>query len=555
MVLTTNSLLPKINPTSLDSWSNLRNHAQDLKTKHLRDYFDQNPCRHEQMCFTAAGLTIDISRQPIEAKTFDLLLSLSKDCEFDSARRALFACHPINFTEDRPVLHTQQRQPIDQDSTPESVINNRKHIEAIVKQVHTQQWLGYSGQAIKDVVNIGIGGSDLGPQMACKALKGYQNPNINLHFVSNMDPSDLTQTLAGLNPDTTLFVVSSKSWSTLETLSNAEVAKSWLLNSTHDLLSIERHFIAISSKPDKCAAFGIAANNILPMLDGVGGRFSMWSAIGLPIALATSYEHFEALLAGAHAMDKHFQHADLANNVPLLLALVDIWQVNFFARKTVACLPYSHDLRLLPDHLQQLIMESNGKQIDRSGNVIDYMTSPVIWGAAGTNGQHSFHQLLHQGTEVIPAEFVLPINGHGNNTTQQHQLISNCLAQAQALMDGVDEANIKEQLLADGLSDAQASQLAKHKRIPGNRPSTIITMESLTPASLGALIALYEHKVFCQSIIWNINAFDQWGVELGKNISTDIYQALSHTITKGAAESMDNPATQASLGLIAKTIK
>lgn len=528
--------------SELTVWASLKGSAAKARKQHLGNYFELDSNRARACTYYAAGLSIDTSRHHIDAKIISQLIALAKDSSIQKAIASLFSTEPINFTENRSVLHTQQRLPLTNSSISPEVVKVREKIRSICETLHAGKWLGFSGKPITDIVNIGIGGSDLGPRMATEALSHYHNKSINIHYVANIDPSDLEKILETLKPETTLFIVASKSWTTLETLSNASNAKQWICRAAENEQAVASHFIAVSSRPDLCEGFGIIGENILPMQDGVGGRYSLWSAVGLSVALATSAECFEQLLAGAHEMDTHFSETDLTENVPLLLALLEIWYVNFWGVKSVAVLPYNHDLRLFPDHLQQVTMESNGKRVDRNGNVVDYDTCPVVWGSAGTIGQHSFHQLLHQGTQMIPVDFILPLKSHTENQTQHNHLISNCLAQAQALMDGLSAADIEKSLISEGMDQDQARQLAAHKAIPGNRPSTIISMDSVTPATVGALIALYEHKVFCQSVIWNINAFDQWGVELGKVISNDIYPAVM-----GENVEVGNPATAASV--------
>jgi len=549
--------LSAIDPSSLTIWQALEKAALGAQSRTLSGYFEQDSQRHNNFTFSAAGLNVDLSRHHIDEKLLAQLLHLATDCGITEAIAALNTGQTINFTEARPALHCQQRLPLDSEAIPPEVAASRAKIRTICEAVHGGLWRGFGGEAITDVVNIGIGGSDLGPRMAAQALSAFHNPAVTVHFVANVDPVDLQQVLAHLNPATTLFVVASKSWTTLETLSNASAAKQWISNAAGNNEATAKHFIAVSSRPDACKNFGINPDNILPMQDGVGGRYSLWSAVGLSVALATSAEHFEQLLAGANAMDNHFfgctadntAGSDMQHNVPLLLALLEIWYVNFWGARSVAVLPYNHDLRLFPDHLQQLTMESNGKGISRDGTAVSYQTCPVVWGSAGTIGQHSFHQLLHQGTQLIPVDFILPLNSHTGEQAQHNHLISNCLAQSQALMDGLSASSIEQSLVTDGLDSELAKQLAAHKSIPGNRPSTIISMHTVTPATVGALLALYEHKVFCQSIVWNINAFDQWGVELGKLISNDIYPAVM-----GHENTLANTATAASVRAFRKVL-
>ncbi len=472
----------------------------------------------------AAGLVVDLSRQPLDAPLQRALLDWAEATDLPARIAALLAGEPVNSTEQRPAHHSQLRK-------PEASQNNADVAAALAKmrsisgQLRAGEWLGASDQPITDVVNIGIGGSDLGPRMVCEALKPLAGAGPRVHFVANVDPRDLEQLLLGLDPLTTLFVISSKSFTTTETLENALSARRWLL-AAMDQSALPRHTIAVSANVPKAVEFGVAENNILPMWDWVGGRYSLWSAIGLPIAIANGFEHFAALLTGAHAMDQHFASAPLEQNAPAMLALLENWHINYLNAQSVAVLPYSHDLRLLPEYLQQLTMESNGKRVDHNGEPIKGRSCATVWGSAGTIGQHSFHQLLHQGSELIPIDFVLPLHSHSTETEKQAHLVANCLAQSKALAEGKSPDQARQEMRAAGDSSDKAERLAPHRAVPGNRPNTLIAMDKLAPATLGALIALYEHKVFAQSVLWDINAFDQWGVELGKQLSGPIFSAL-----------------------------
>ncbi|WP_019531063.1 glucose-6-phosphate isomerase [Dasania marina] len=537
------------NPTHTSAWSRLIGQAARAQQLSIADYFNHDNKHYQHFNFSAPQIQANLSRHFINEAILDDLLALAEDCELPAAINSLEQGLAVNFTEHRPALHNQLRSSASQTTEQRLAADCRAKMQRICEQLHSQQWTGYNGQAITDIVSIGIGGSDLGPRMAAEALTPYHNSTLKVHFVTNIDPCDLEHTLATLNPATTLFIVISKSWSTLETLTNAQAAKHWLVEQSQQP-DISKHFIAISARTDQCEEFGIDAANILPMWDWVGGRFSLWSAAGLPIALATSFSTFEALLAGAQEMDQHFFNSPLRNNLPVILALLEIWYVNFWGCSNVAVLPYDHTLRLLPNHLQQLTMESNGKSVDRQGHPLNYASAPVLWGSAGTIGQHSFHQLLHQGTQLIPVDFIVPLNSHSANQTQHQHMVANCLAQAQTLMDGQGSEVIIKQLIAAGYSPDDAHLLAQHKVMPANRPSSIISVEQLTPQALGALVALYEHKTYAASIIWNINAFDQWGVELGKTASATIYTALQ---SDGAG--LHNPATLAAISeLKTKTI-
>ncbi|MCR8924099.1 glucose-6-phosphate isomerase [Dasania sp. GY-MA-18] len=528
-----------INPTHTAAWNRLIDQAARAQQLSIADYFSHDEQRYQNFNFSTSHVQANLSRHFINESILADLLALAEDCELAAAINSLEQGLPVNFTEHRPALHCQLRTSSTQTKEEQLAADCRSKMQRICQQLHSQQWTGFSGQPITDIVSIGIGGSDLGPRMAAEALTPYHNSKVRVHFVTNIDPCDLEHTLAPLKPDNTLFIVISKSWGTLETLTNAKAAKRWLTDRSQQS-DISKHFIAISARTDLCEDFGIDEDNILPMWDWVGGRFSLWSAAGLPIALATSYATFEALLAGAHDMDQHFFNTPHRHNLPVILALLEIWYVNFWGCSNVAVLPYDHTLRLLPNHLQQLTMESNGKSVDRQGRPLNYASAPVLWGSAGTIGQHSFHQLLHQGTQLIPVDFIVPLNSHSSNQAQHQHMVANCLAQAQTLMDGQSSEQVKKQLLEAGYSEHDAALLAQHKAMPANRPSSIISVDKLTPETLGALVALYEHKTYAASIIWNINAFDQWGVELGKTASTTIYTALQN-----ACAGLENPATQA----------
>ncbi|MCC7516467.1 MAG: glucose-6-phosphate isomerase [Pseudomonadales bacterium] len=518
-------------------WSDLNAHRERLAAQALTQLFIDNPNRTAQHTIEAAGLRLDYSKNFIDGALLNSLMNLAREANLATAIQQLLNGATVNNTENRPAMHTALRSP-----TPaleaEAISDTLAKMETLVGNIHTGVWRGYDNQTITDVVNIGIGGSDLGPQMATHALKPFHTGHVRVHFVSNVDPSCLQDLLQHLNPARTLFIVASKSFTTLETLQNAEAAQRWLLASAPDRSATRQHFVAVSSAVKKAESFGIATDNILPMWDWVGGRYSLWSAIGLPIALATGMTHFRALLSGAFAMDEHFRQAHLAHNMPVILGLLGFWYRHFWQADTHAVLPYDHYLRFFPDYLQQLDMESNGKHVNRAGEDIPYNTGPVIWGSVGTNGQHSFHQLLHQGTHFIPADFILSLQTHHPECHEQHRhLLANGLAQSQALMCGKSLATVKQELQAQGLDETAIAALAPHKVITGNRPSNIIAIEQLTPATLGALIALYEHKVYVQSVLWNINPFDQWGVELGKQLSGPIFAALTGQSTDAYLDS------------------
>ncbi|AXS79009.1 glucose-6-phosphate isomerase [Dechloromonas sp. HYN0024] len=490
------------------AWLALAEHARSIKHRHLRDLFAADPGRFERFSLSQDRILLDYSKQRLDLHTMGLLRQLAEQAGWRNWIERMRAGEPINHTEGRPVRHVDLRAG---NAAPAEVKDVLSRMAAFCEQIHDGRWRGFSGERITDVVNIGIGGSDLGPRMAVHALAAFEQLDLNVHFVSNLDSADLASTLTRLNPRSTLFVIASKTFTTLETMANANTARNWILASTGDKGAIARHFVAASTNLVATAEFGIAPENVFEFWDWVGGRFSLWSAIGLPIALAIGYRNFEQLLAGAHAMDAHFFSAPADTNLPLTLALVALWNTNFLDAHSHGVFPYSHSLALLPSHLQQLEMESNGKRANRDGLAVDYPTNPILWGEAGTNGQHSFFQLLHQGSALVACDFIalgksdFPLPGHHSG------LLASCLAQSSALAFGqtVEEARaagIPEHLLA-------------FRRFPGNQPSTTLVLPELTPFTLGQLIALYEHKVFCLGVLWNLNSFDQWGVELGKQLT------------------------------------
>jgi glucose-6-phosphate isomerase len=510
----------------------LRQHQSQLASQDslLQTLFSKEPQRPSSMTLQCASLHADFSKNLIDRRGLQLLLSLAEQSGLDKQRQALFDGAPANNTEHRPALHVALRghHPALRPEIADQVSTGLDRMQHFVGQVHSGQWRGDTGQPIRQIINIGIGGSDLGPSMATAALRAWHRPGINCHFVSNVDPAHLQNCLSGADAATTLFIVASKSFGTLETLENARLARDWFKQQGGR--DVARHFVAVSSNPQAAHEFGIAAENVFPMWNWVGGRFSLWSAIGLPIALATSMDVFRQLLAGAAQMDKHFLSAPFAENMPIIMALLSVWYRNYWGCGSQAILPYAQDLHLFPAFLQQLDMESLGKSTDRQGQPLAERSGAVIWGSAGTNGQHSFHQLLHQGTDLIPADFIAvrKFPGIGQSHLQHQHLLANCLAQSRALMLGKTEQQAYEELLASGMPDAEARLLARHKQVPGNRPSTVLLMDELNPLNLGSLIALYEHKVFVQGVLWEINPFDQWGVELGKQLSTPLFEALSN---------------------------
>lgn len=508
------------------NWSTLTGLYQQWQKTTLREQFAANKNRATTFSATSDKLFLDFSKNHIDDDTLNALCQLCDEAQLADAIEALFSGDKINHTEQRQVLHSALRSPDAATAEEKAVQETLAKMAKFVNDVHSDTWVGYAGDAIRDVVNIGIGGSDLGPRMVTAALKPFHLSHTRVHFVANIDGADLSNTLESLNPKTTLFIVASKSFTTLETLENALSARQWMLDAGCNDAGIARHFVAITANIDKAVEFGIAEDNLFPLWDWVGGRYSLWSAIGLPIALAIGMKPFKKLLAGAHAMDRHFQNTPWQKNLPVLQALISFWYSQFWGSTSQVILPYNHLLEHFAAFLQQLEMESLGKSTRRDGTAADYPTGMVIWGTEGTNGQHSFHQLLHQGTRLIPADFIVCKKAQHKLDHQQAHLFACCLSQTQALMQGKSRDEAHKELTGSGLSDTEANTLALHKVIPGNRPSTTIVMEELTPKALGELIALYEHKVFTLSVLLDINAFDQWGVELGKKLSGPIYRAL-----------------------------
>ena len=518
---------------------NRANLLQKLSLQHqqwakqtLRHCFASDPERATRYQLSAAGLWVDYSKNHLNDQTLSLLLNLAETCDVTTAINTLFCGGKINNTEQRAVLHTALRQQHDdpvlvdgQDVIP--AIRAQQHkMRVLVDAVYQGRWVGYSGKAITDVVNIGIGGSDLGPRMVCKALTPFHTNKVRCHFVANVDGTDLALALKNCNPETTLFIVASKSFGTQETLINAQSARQWLLDAAQDNSATAKHFVAISSAVEKVKAFGIAEDNIFEMWDWVGGRYSLWSTIGLPIAMAIGMDNFMDLLHGAFECDTHFRTANVDQNMPVILALISLWYSSFWGAQSEAVIPYDTLLEYLPNYLQQLVMESNGKSVQRDGEPVTGTTSSVIWGGIGTNGQHAFHQLLHQGTLLCPVDFIMPRQSHYPLGEHHAALYANCLAQSQALMQGKTLEEATQELVDQGLTNKDARALAPHKVIAGNKPSNTVLVDKITPKTLGALIALYEHKTFVQSVIWNINAFDQWGVELGKQLGGPILHNL-----------------------------
>ena len=519
--------------TELSSWNALEEHFKKIKDTHMRDLFRQDKDRFKKFSTQMDDILLDFSKNRINDETFKLLCDLARETGVLEWRDQMFSGEPINNSEFRPVLHTALRN---RSNTPvyvdgENVMPKINRVLAQVRyfteRVRGGHLRGYSGHLITDVINIGIGGSDLGPHVVCDSMKPYAQRGMNVHFVSNIDPTHLTEILKFVNPESTLFVISSKTFTTQETMLNAQSARRWFVDLTNSEKSVARHFVAVTTNKEAAAEFGILEENMFEFWDWVGGRYSLWSAIGLPIALYLGMDHFEELLDGAHAMDMHFKSAPIEKNIPIILALLGVWYNNFFNAQSHAIMAYNQYLRRLPAYLQQLDMESNGKTIDREGKRVDYLTGPIIWGETGSNCQHAFFQLLHQGTKPVPADFLIPARSKNPLGEQHSVLLANYFAQTRALMKGKTEVEAKTELEGMGFTEEMIKKVLPHKVFEGNKPTNSILFENLDPRTLGALFAMYEHKIFVQGVIWNINSFDQWGVEYGKQLASSIQCELA----------------------------
>ncbi|HMR34381.1 MAG TPA: glucose-6-phosphate isomerase [Geminicoccaceae bacterium] len=519
--------------TGSPAWRALASHAASLRDVHLRELFAADPDRFGRLSFRFEDMLVDISKHRVVDETLRLLLDLARACDVEGWRDRMFAGEAINNTEGRAVLHIALRNragtaiEVDGVDVMPGVNEVLARIGAFSEQVRSGAWLGHTGQPITDVVNIGIGGSDLGPLMVCRALEPYASPKLRAHFVSNVDGAQLFHTLRGLDPATTLFIVASKTFTTQETMTNAGSARAWLVERLGGEEAVARHFVAVSTNARAVSAFGIDTDNMFGFWDWVGGRYSLWSAIGLPIALHVGYERFVELLAGAHAMDRHFAETPLERNIPALLGVLGVWYNNFLGAESWAVLPYDQHLARLPAYLQQGDMESNGKGVRRDGSRVDYQTGPIIWGEPGTNGQHAFYQLIHQGTKLVPCDFLAAAVSLTPMGDHHPKLLANFFAQTEALAFGKTSEEVRVELEGQGMSGAALEALLPHKVFPGNRPSTSILYRKLTPHRLGSLIALYEHRIFVQGVIWGINSYDQWGVELGKQLASRILPELA----------------------------
>ena len=525
-------MLKKINPTQTQAWAKLTDHFKDIHHKHIVDMFNEDPERADNFSIVFNEILIDYSKNRIDVETKKLLLELAEEVDLKGAIDSMFTGEMINLTERRAVLHVALRNRL---NAPIYVDNNDvmpdidkvlEKMKSFSEEVISGNWKGYTGRQITDIVNIGIGGSALGPLMVSKALRPFKIPHINVHFVSNVDGSQIAETLTKVNPEQTLFLISSKTFTTQETMTNAHTARDWFLNSALDEEFIKKHFVAISTNKEAVENFGIDPRNMFEFWNWVGGRYSLWSAIGLSIILSIGFENFLELHNGAHEMDLHFQNTEFENNIPVILALLGIWYNNFFDADTYAILPYSQDMQYLPTYLQQGDMESNGKSVDRSENIVSYQTGPIIWGEPGTDGQHAFYQLIHQGTKMIPCDFLIPAKSFDQVGDHHKKLISNFFAQTEALMKGKTEKEVIEEFEKDGKKVGDIVHLVPYKIFHGNRPTNSILFKGLTPKTLGSIIAMYEHKIFVQGVIWNIFSFDQWGVELGKQLAQKILPEL-----------------------------
>lgn len=522
--------LENINPSGTAAWQQLREHFEEMQYASMKEMFANDKGRAEKFHIQWNEFVVDYSKNIINDKTLELLISLAKETGLEAAIESYFGGEAINRTENRAVLHTALRAPenavikVDGENILPEVYSVKRKMKQFSDEVINGTRKGYTGKPFTDVVNIGIGGSDLGPNMVVDALKYYKN-HLNVRFISNVDGDHVIESLKGLNPETTLFVIVSKTFTTQETLSNAETVREWFLQNA-EKEDVAKHFVAVSTNIERVTQFGIAENNIFPMWDWVGGRFSLWSAVGLTISLAVGFDNFDKLLKGANGTDEHFKTAPLEKNIPVILALLSIWYNNFFGAESEALIPYTQYLQKLAPYLQQGIMESNGKSIGRDGYPVNYQTGTIIWGEPGTNSQHAFFQLIHQGTKLIPTDFIGFIKPLHGNQEHHDKLMSNFFAQTEALLNGKTEEQVKEEFEKQGIAAENAEYLLPFKVFRGNKPTNTILINSLTPETLGALIALYEHKIFVQGVIWNIYSYDQWGVELGKQLANTILEEI-----------------------------
>ncbi|WP_288371707.1 glucose-6-phosphate isomerase [uncultured Algoriphagus sp.] len=521
----------QINPTQTDAWKRLKDLSEKYKNLSISELF-QEPERFERFSVSLEDTLVDYSKNRLNKEIFDTLLDLARECELHKAIESMFTGEAINGTEGRAVLHTalrnQKGNPVYVDGEDVMPEINRvlEKMKVFSTKIQKGEWLGYTGKPIKSLVNIGIGGSDLGPVMVTEALKPYQSENLEIFFVSNVDGTHIAETLRKVDPETTLFFIASKTFTTQETMTNAHTARNWFLDHAKDEKAVAKHFVALSTNQKGVEAFGIDPENMFEFWDWVGGRYSLWSAIGLPIACAIGFDNFEKLLAGAHSMDDHFRHSMFDRNIPVILAMIGIWNTNFLGATSEAILPYDQYLHRFAAYFQQGNMESNGKYVSRDGERVSYSTGPIIWGEPGTNGQHAFYQLIHQGTHLIPCDFIAPAISHNPIGDHHVKLLSNFFAQTEALMNGKSLEQVRSEMNKAGKSVEEIDRVAAHRVFEGNRPTNSILVKKITPYNLGMLIAMYEHKIFVQGVIWNIFSFDQWGVELGKVLASSILPEL-----------------------------
>ncbi|HEY8401973.1 MAG TPA: glucose-6-phosphate isomerase [Cytophagaceae bacterium] len=534
------------NLTEFNSWKKLTEHYKSVSNLQMRDLFQKDPQRFNKFSLQLNDLLLDYSKNRITEETIALLIELAKEAQLSKAIDAMFSGEKINNTENRAVLHVALRNrsntpiKVDGEDVMPKVNAVLEKMKGFTESVRSGAWKGYSGKSITDVVNIGIGGSDLGPYMVTEALKPYGHQSLKVHFVSNVDGTHIAETLKKLNAETTLFIIASKTFTTQETITNAESAKAWFLEKAKDPSAVAKHFVALSTNATEVSKFGIDTNNMFEFWDWVGGRYSLWSAIGLSIAVYIGYDNFIQLLSGAHEMDNHFKNTPFEKNIPVILGLLGIWYNNFFEAESHAILPYDQYLHRFAAYFQQGDMESNGKRVTKDGKVVNYQTGPIIWGEPGTNGQHAFYQLIHQGTKLIPCDFLAPVISHNPIGDHHKKLLANFFAQTEALMKGKTEAEAKAELEKEGLSGKALENLLPHKVFPGNIPTNSIFFKKLTPFMLGQLIAMYEHKIYVQGVIWNVNSYDQWGVELGKQLAKKILSELNDDSKVNSHDSSTN---------------
>lgn len=526
-------------PTQLATWKKLEEHKAAIADVHMRDLFAEDPQRGPRMTAHAAGIELDYSKNRVTDETLSQLMALARLAKLPEAIDAMFDGEVINRSENRPALHialrnrSQRPIKVKGEDINETVTATLAKMRAFAESVHSGDFAGHTGKKLRTIVNIGIGGSYLGPKVVSDALKPYWQDGYDLKYIANIDGTDVTSVCRDLDPETTLFVVASKSFNTLETLKNAEAAREWFFQQGGKPEQVKHHFVAVSTNIKAATEFGIDEANMFPMWDWVGGRYSLWSAIGLAQAIVLGFGTFEQMLSGAHEMDEHFRTTGLEHNLPVILGMLGVWYHNFMGAESHAVLSYDESLKDLPAHLQQVDMESNGKAVTQDGRPVGWSTGPVIWGGTGTNGQHAYHQLLHQGTRLIPADFLMPLKSHNPVADHHPWLFANYLGQQQAMLEGKTEAEVTAELKAKGLDAAAIAELVPHKVVPGNRPCNSLVFEQVTPEVVGALIAMYEHKVYVQGVIWGVNSFDQWGVELGKVLGNSVFEALETGNTDG----------------------